>query len=222
VTGRRRSRWSRPAKASTVPGALNMAETKLQSKVQEYAVRKGLLHYHTHNSERSEAGFPDSVIVGNWVMYRELKSDSDSAAVSKEQRKWIQALEAVGVDVDVWWPIDWEKGRIQEEMNACAKTRKPDGQIAMPNVAKTLYLFADDRPSAGVLWDAGARGIDRVTWERHAASLMRTMAHALPSGDEEILAWLAHHHLGAGAGAGAIIEALRGDLARTKGVEFFG
>jgi hypothetical protein len=208
----RRSRWSRPKKASVIPGAQNQKESVFQSKVGKYAVTKGALHYHTHNSERSEGGFPDSVIVGNYVMFRELKSDSDSARVSAEQRKWIEKLEAVGADVGVWWPIDWETGKVQAEIDACVKRRRADGTVVLPNLAKVLYLFTDERPAAGIHWDAGSRGIDRLLWQENAATLSKMIAHSLPRTDEEILAWLSTHQLDGSAGASAFFEALRNDL----------
>lgn len=208
----RRSRYARPAKAGTIPGAKNMAESKFQAKIGQYALHKGLLHYHTHNSERSEGGFPDSVIVGEYVMYRELKSDSDSATVSPKQRKWIEALEAAGVDVDIWWPVQWESGEIQDQMNDCARKRKSETGLVIPDVAKLLFLFSDLRPAAGLLWDAGAKGIDRVTWKENSAKLMRAIAHGLPRTDAEILTWLSRHDLGSDSGAAAFFDALRRDL----------
>lgn len=213
MTGRR-SRWSRPSKArsSSIPGAKNQPETVFQANVGSYATRRGALHYHTHNSERSEGGFPDSVIVGNYVMYRELKSDSDSASVSAKQRKWIEKLESVGADVAVWWPIDWETGKVQAEIDACVKHRTASGSIILPDLAKVLYLFSDARPSAGIHWDAGSAGIDRFLWRDNAATLTKMIAHRLPRTDEEILAWLAHHELDGSAGASAFFEALRQDL----------
>lgn len=211
MTGRR-SRWSRPRKASVIPGAKNQSESVFQSNVGSYATRRGALHYHTHNSERSEGGFPDSVIVGNYIMFRELKSDSDSARVSPKQRLWIEKLESVGADVGVWWPIDWETGKVQAEIDACVKHRRSDGGVILPNLAKVLFLFADARPSAGIHWDAGSAGVDRFLWRDNAASLSKMIAHSLPRTDEEVLSWLAHHELDGTAGASAFFEALRSDL----------
>jgi hypothetical protein len=211
VTGRR-SRWSRPKKASVIPGARNMPETVFQSKVGNYATGKGALHYHTYNSERSDGGFPDSVIVGNYVMFRELKSDSDSATVSKKQREWIERLESVGADVGVWWPIDWETNKVQAEIDACVQRRRPDGSIILPDLAKTLYLFSDAHPAAGIHWDAGSKHVDRLLWRDNAATLSKMLAHSLPRTDEEVLSWLARHELDGTAGASGFFEALRSDL----------
>jgi hypothetical protein len=189
-----------------------MAESVFQARVASYAVTRGALHYHTHNSERSEGGFPDSFILGNYMMFRELKSDSDSATVSKKQREWIEKLESVGADVGVWWPIDWESGKVHAEIDACVKRRKADGSIILPDLAKVLFLFSDQRPSAGLHWDAGSSGIDRFLWRDNAATLSKMIAHRLPRTDEEVLAWLARHELDGTAGASAFFEALRTDL----------
>ncbi len=74
----------------------------------------GLTWYHTHNSKHSPSGFPDLVIVGRAVMYRELKRQKENP--TKAQREWITALEAAGADVDVWRPADWYGGRVQREL----------------------------------------------------------------------------------------------------------
>jgi hypothetical protein len=40
------------------------------------------------------------------LLVRELKSDGKHARVTPEQKKWIEALAAAGVDVGVWRPKD--------------------------------------------------------------------------------------------------------------------
>lgn len=218
---RRRSPWARPRKATTFPGAVSMAEAALQSKVGSYAVSRGALHYHTHNSERSEGGFPDSVIVGNYVLFRELKSDSNSATVSKKQRDWIERLRFAGADADVWWPCDWESGRIQNEINACTRQRSDTGRILLPDLGKILYLFsqAGVEGRAGLLWDAGHAGIDQITWQENGRQLMQMIANALPRGDVEVMGWIRRHRISPNADPTEIIEALRADLtaATTRG-----
>jgi hypothetical protein len=80
--------------------------------------RYGLTWYHTYNSEKSPSGFPDLVIAGRWVVYRELKRQTENP--TKAQREWIAALEAAGADVGVWRPSDWLSGRVQSELAALA------------------------------------------------------------------------------------------------------
>lgn len=212
----RKSQWTRPRKASTFPGVAPMKESVFQSQVGQYARARGALHYHTYNSERSDAGFPDSVILGNWIMFLELKSDSDSARVSDKQKTWIQRLKDRGYDADVYWPADWESGELQNRINACTRRRvtRRDRLVQIEDLAKTLYLFttAGAEPAAGLMWDAGAKGVDRVRWQVNAERLMRDVTAQLPRTDEEIVDWLRAHRLGPGAGPGAVLAALRADL----------
>ena len=61
--------------------------------------------YHTHDSRRSNAGFPDLVIVGpGEVIYAELKSER--GRLSSAQAEWIEALNAAGTKAYVWRPSD--------------------------------------------------------------------------------------------------------------------
>ena len=47
--------------------------------------------YHTHRSDRSEPGFPDTVLVrGERLIFAELKMPK--GAVSEAQKKWLDAL----------------------------------------------------------------------------------------------------------------------------------
>lgn len=66
----------------------------------EVAARKGWTHaYHTHDSRRSTAGFPDWVItnpVQRRVVFAELKGFAGSA--SDEQRDWLAALADAGAE----------------------------------------------------------------------------------------------------------------------------
>jgi len=89
-------------------------ESKLQGWVRQCAVARGWLHYHTHNSRRSEAGFPDSVMVrGSRIVFAELKRQDKKPTL--EQRAWLDALAAAGmVETYVWRPSDWDDGTIQE------------------------------------------------------------------------------------------------------------
>lgn len=68
-------------------------------------------------------GWPDLVIVGRALIVRELKSSAGK--VRPEQVAWIAALQAAGVDVDVWRPEDWRSGRIERELKALAAVAVP-------------------------------------------------------------------------------------------------
>jgi hypothetical protein len=84
----------------------------------------GWLGYHTHNSRRSTAGFPDWVLVRQpRIVFAELKTDTGK--VSDDQQAWLDELAHVEtqargllrqlgltaarpvVEVHVWRPRDW-------------------------------------------------------------------------------------------------------------------
>jgi hypothetical protein len=73
--------------------------------------------YHTHRSDRSEAGYPDLHIVGaGGSLFRELKRETGK--VTDEQQRWLSLLAALGYDVGVWRPSDLLNGRIAVELTA--------------------------------------------------------------------------------------------------------
>jgi hypothetical protein len=95
--------------------AQHMSENDLQWKVTELATRLGYLIYHTHRSDRSQAGFPDLAIVGRGrYLMRELKRQGENP--TKDQRLWISQLERAGVNVGVWRPADLLSGRVLAEL----------------------------------------------------------------------------------------------------------
>lgn len=70
------------------------AESMLQDTIRVAALRKGWQFYHTHRSDRSDAGFPDCICVkdGRMLVF-ELKTQK--GRVSQKQREWIAAFEGV-------------------------------------------------------------------------------------------------------------------------------
>jgi len=94
-------------------------EAELQAHIMLLCRTLGLLVYHTHDSRRSQAGFPDLVIVGaKGVLFRELKKADGK--VSPEQQEFLDALTAAGCDAAVWRPVDWPQ-RIQRELQALGR-----------------------------------------------------------------------------------------------------
>ena len=85
-----------------------LTEAELLICVREAAGVYGIRCYHTHDSRRSEPGFPDVVLVGAGVLFRELKTRNGK--LSLEQRQWLRALQAAGQDAEVWRPGDWPDG----------------------------------------------------------------------------------------------------------------
>lgn len=99
--------------------AEQMTEAELSSLVRDLIRRLGLICYHTHDSRRSDPGWPDLAIVGTRFMARELKTEK--GRLRPEQRGWIESLDAAGVDVAVWRPSDWRSGRIAAELTELAR-----------------------------------------------------------------------------------------------------
>ena len=84
----------------------HLSEGEFQSSILDLVRALGLQAYHTHDSRRSQKGFPDLVIVGsNGVLYRELKTMT--GVVTEEQKYWLSILQAAGADVAIWRPNLW-------------------------------------------------------------------------------------------------------------------
>lgn len=91
-----------------------ITEAALQRAVEECARALGYMVYHTHDSRRSERGFPDLCLArardGRFIM-AELKTDR--GRVRPEQREWLAALAACGIETYLWRARDWVSGRIE-------------------------------------------------------------------------------------------------------------
>lgn len=81
-----------------------MTEREWQSQVVSLAKRLGWLVYHTHDSRRSEPGWPDLALVRERFILAELKAEK--GRVSTAQQKWIDALRRAGVETYIWRPSD--------------------------------------------------------------------------------------------------------------------
>lgn len=81
-----------------------MSEKQWQAQVIDAARLLGWHAYHTHDSRRSEPGWPDLALVRDRLVMAELKTDT--GRVSAAQQRWLDMLEAAGVEVHVWRPRD--------------------------------------------------------------------------------------------------------------------
>ncbi len=83
-------------------------EASFQRTVIEMAELLAWRTYHTHDSRRSNSGWPDLVFVrsGELVIV-ELKTNTGK--VSQAQERWLDDLEAAGVEVHVWRPRDFDR-----------------------------------------------------------------------------------------------------------------
>jgi hypothetical protein len=91
-----------------------VTEAQFQNRTIQLAKGCGWRVYHTHDSRRSEAGFPDLVLVkGSVIAFVELKSERGK--VSPEQTTWMQILHDAAchpkgrVYTRVWRPHDTDE-----------------------------------------------------------------------------------------------------------------
>jgi hypothetical protein len=111
--------------------AHGMSEATLQNNILGLAVDNlGWLAYHTHDSRRSQPGFPDLVLVHDKqrrLIFAELKAELGS--LSRAQRQWGRhLLDAGHGEYHVWRPSDWLVGRVTRILQA--RTTPADMQAA--------------------------------------------------------------------------------------------
>lgn len=88
-----------------------MTENELDRAIRRLCKDLNLRLYHTHDSRRSPAGFPDLVIVGPYgVLYIELKSMTGK--LRPEQAEWRDDLIAAGQSWHLWRPDGLADGSI--------------------------------------------------------------------------------------------------------------
>jgi hypothetical protein len=91
-----------------------VSEQALQQAVIQLARLLGIEWYHTHDSRRSRKGFPDLVLCGSRLLYRELKTQVGK--LTAEQERWGDLLRHAHQDWAVWRPVDLRSGRILREL----------------------------------------------------------------------------------------------------------
>lgn len=96
-----------------------MDEGGLDHEVQRLLTDYDLLAYQVGDSRRASLkGWPDLVILGRAVLFRELKADTGRVASAQTQVG--RLLAAGGADWAVWRPRDLTSGRIERELEAVA------------------------------------------------------------------------------------------------------
>jgi len=83
---------------------LPLSEKAWQDQVIQLAQMYGWRVYHPFDSRRSVPGYPDLTLVNKTLVMAELKTDR--GRLSPEQREWLEALDAAGVETHVWRPRD--------------------------------------------------------------------------------------------------------------------
>jgi hypothetical protein len=84
---------------------LAMSEAQWQTTVTELATLLNWAWYHTRDSRRSPAGFPDLVLVRDRVIYAELKATS--GRLTQWQKQWAERLRNAGAEVYCWHPSNY-------------------------------------------------------------------------------------------------------------------
>jgi hypothetical protein len=93
-----------------------MTEAQLQAAVVKLCKLYGLRWHHQRYSIGSAAGWPDLVIAGRTILFRELKREDGK--VTRAQHDWAITLGIAGQNWDTWRPSDLASGRIQKELEA--------------------------------------------------------------------------------------------------------
>ncbi len=100
-----------------------MTENELDKAIRRLCRDLSLRVYHTHDSRRSPAGFPDLVIVGpHGVLYAELKSVTGK--LRPEQAEWRDALFAAGQTWLLWRPDGLADGSIGATLASISTYRR--------------------------------------------------------------------------------------------------
>lgn len=108
-----------------------MSEAALLAAVRDLARLTGWLTYHTHDSRRSEAGFPDLTLVNvrqGRIIFAELKTAI--GRTTQQQDEWLAALAAVGCETALWRPAD-----LPEIARILRKRSTTGGPLAGPPLA---------------------------------------------------------------------------------------
>lgn len=88
---------------------LAVSEREFMEQVRQLAELQGFLIYHTHDSRRSNPGFPDLFCVRNGkALAIELKVGHNRLTTAQEE--WLVQLQAVpGIETFIFRPDDWSR-----------------------------------------------------------------------------------------------------------------
>ena len=94
-----------PREVAMLPPAIS--EKDFQADVEKFARKNGWMVYHTRDSRKSAAGFPDLVLIrGPRLIVAELKVGDNKPTAA--QLDWLEAFRGARVEeVFVWRPEDW-------------------------------------------------------------------------------------------------------------------
>ena len=93
-----------------------MTEKQLQANVMDALHKFGWITYHTYDSRKSTAGFPDIIAIRRERgMAIELKRQNHKTSSKRmtEQLAWLAAFDLAGFESAMWKPLHWFSGEIQ-------------------------------------------------------------------------------------------------------------
>lgn len=95
-----------------------MTERELTALVLAACRDRGLLAHHCRDSRhcQGEKGLPDLLVVGRYLLFAELKGESERFSMA--QLRWRDYLRRAGVRWMCWRPEDWHCGRVETELDA--------------------------------------------------------------------------------------------------------
>lgn len=97
-----------------------LTESELLQLIRDRCNELGLLWFHSYDSRADRLrGWPDLVIVGHGILFRELKSASGNLASA--QQDWGKGIKGAGGDFAVWRVQDWDSGLVQRELRELAE-----------------------------------------------------------------------------------------------------
>ena len=121
-------------------------EKAFQSSLVGDAQKLGWLVYHTYDSRRSKAGFPDLCMVKPpRVVFVELKTDAKSSQLSASQKEWMTALKKSDTLVaDLWRPADYDAAIefLSGEPEIGRRVSEPDEAVIQRAVDEVLKRVA--------------------------------------------------------------------------------
>ena len=93
-----------------------MLEEELEEQVRACCAVFRVARHHTYDSRHSRSGWPDDILIGTRILYRELKRVGRHP--TPEQRTTLALLKNAGADVGVWTPVEWFDGTIAAQISA--------------------------------------------------------------------------------------------------------
>jgi hypothetical protein len=129
-----------------------VTENELLANVRATAKMFGVACYHTHRSDRSEAGFPDVVLIGGrGALFRELKVGRNK--MTSAQQWFIRILRRAGLDAREWRDLDWPEpivGEIRALGRAESAPEPTQAEVAKKLRRRRTRARADVVPATSV------------------------------------------------------------------------